>query len=44
LHVNDYVELPEEIWESDPDLLEIIANFAPVWELLNSRERCSSTN
>jgi hypothetical protein len=38
LHVNDYVESPEEIWERDPDLLEIIANFAPVWELLNPRD------
>lgn len=38
LHTNDYVESPEEIWDTDPDLIEIVANFAPIWELLNPRD------
>ncbi len=38
LHANDYVESPEDIWDTDPDLLGILAEFAPVWELLNPRD------
>lgn len=38
LHANDYVESAEEIWDTEPELIEIIANFAPVWELLNPRD------
>lgn len=38
LHTNDYVESPEDIWETDPDLIVVIANFAPIWELLNPRD------
>jgi hypothetical protein len=38
LRANDYVESPEDLWDTDPDLLGIIANFAPVWELLNPRD------
>jgi hypothetical protein len=38
LHANDYVESPEDIWDTDPDLIGILAEFAPVWELLNPRD------
>ena len=38
LHANEYVESPEEIWDTNPDLLGILANFAPIWELLNPRD------
>jgi hypothetical protein len=38
LHANDYVELSDEIWDSDPELLDMLANFAPIWELKNPRD------
>ncbi|HYS55990.1 MAG TPA: hypothetical protein VER58_19695 [Thermoanaerobaculia bacterium] len=37
LHANDYIESPEEMWEGDPGLLGILAEWAPIWELLNPR-------
>lgn len=38
LHTNDYIESPEDIWDTDPDLIVVLANFAPIWELLNPRD------
>lgn len=37
LHANDYIESPEEMWNGDPGLLGILAEFAPIWELNNPR-------
>ncbi len=38
LHANDHVASPEEMWEDGPDLIAVLAEFAPIWELTNPRD------
>jgi hypothetical protein len=37
LHANDFVESPETMWDGDPGLIGLLAEFAPIWELINPR-------
>jgi hypothetical protein len=38
LHGNDYMDSPDEFWESDPSDLRLMSEFAPTWDIHNPRQ------
>lgn len=37
IHGNDFLDSQDTLWEGDPGLVEIVCEFAPLWDLSNPR-------